>query len=121
MVALEHAQIDDREARARQVVRHAPHVIRGPDAILVSGRDGGARPKRTEAGRHDVAMQHGERGELAIARRDVRSDAPADGEADGEHARGVDTDARSSHHLAYALHHVAIIFGYFVRSLPDRP
>src|SRR5215813_13275878 len=49
VVDLEHAQFDRREALRRQAAGHTSHVLDGPDAISVSGREPDRGRRRSKA------------------------------------------------------------------------
>src|SRR5262249_6526488 len=92
VVDLEHAQFDRREALRRQVTGHTSHVLDGPDAIAVSGREPDPRVKATPGARHDVAVEDREGSEDTLAGRDGGGDVPADGEPGSEKAGRSDTE-----------------------------
>src|SRR5262245_15448290 len=121
VVDLEHAQFDRREALRRQAAGHTSHVLDGPDAISVSGREPDPRAETIQGAWHDVAVQDREGSKETLAGRDVGCDVPADREPGSENARGIDTDAGNPQHLAHAVHHVAIILGHVLSVLPDPP
>src|SRR5262249_56870456 len=89
VVDLEHAEFDRWEALRRQVAGHTSHVLDGPDAIPVPGREPDPRVETSQGAQHDVAVQDREGSEETLTGRDVGCDVPADREPGSENACSI--------------------------------